>query len=313
MNITVIVPTYNRLDFLKEALGSILNQELKPAEVIVGDDSTNDETESWALSMVDSYPIDLIYERNRPSLGQSANVANLINKSSSEYTLLLHDDDIILENALLDLKNAIDCMPEIDVVFGKQHPMSPGGAILANESNLFNGGFNRTSLYADRALDPIDVTLRQQLPSNSFLVRTELAQAVGYGEEEVAGDAVDFHFSLKLSSAGAKFRFIDRFVSGYRKSPQSVSTSRSYDAGYMSFKLVSEMPDTIGGNAKKEFLTRTSPVAIAQALNTGRFDDAFSIYFSAHHARKIFTLGGARRFMRLSLSVPSMLFLRYLK
>lgn len=43
--VTVIIPIFNRLEYFKLALESALNQTYKKIEVIVSDNSTNDETE----------------------------------------------------------------------------------------------------------------------------------------------------------------------------------------------------------------------------------------------------------------------------
>lgn len=43
--VSVLIPTYNRPHYFKEALDSVINQTYRNIEIIIGDDSTNNETE----------------------------------------------------------------------------------------------------------------------------------------------------------------------------------------------------------------------------------------------------------------------------
>jgi glycosyltransferase involved in cell wall biosynthesis len=45
MTISVVIPTYQRVDFLKECIESVLAQTLLPDEIIIGDDSNDFDTE----------------------------------------------------------------------------------------------------------------------------------------------------------------------------------------------------------------------------------------------------------------------------
>lgn len=57
MNISVIIPTYNRRELLLRAISSVQNQSLKPKEIIVIDDGSTDGTE-------DLFPMDgVIYKK----------------------------------------------------------------------------------------------------------------------------------------------------------------------------------------------------------------------------------------------------------
>ena len=47
-NITVIVPTFNRASMLRQCIDSLLNQTIKPIEIIVVDDGSTDATAALA-------------------------------------------------------------------------------------------------------------------------------------------------------------------------------------------------------------------------------------------------------------------------
>ena len=52
--VTILIPTYNRPQYLKFALESVLNQTYQNLEIVISDNSPNDETESMLQSFSDS-------------------------------------------------------------------------------------------------------------------------------------------------------------------------------------------------------------------------------------------------------------------
>lgn len=87
MNITVIIPTYNRYDVLKRALNSVLQQSYPPYEIIIVDDGSSDET---ALIKEEFPEIKYIYKEN----GGVSSARNLgIKNAVSEWIAFLDSDD----------------------------------------------------------------------------------------------------------------------------------------------------------------------------------------------------------------------------
>ena len=297
--ITIIIPTYKRLSYLKIAVESCLQQSLLPERIIIGDDSPDDETENWVGNFSPLKDVIIEYYHNRPSLKQANNVEFLIQKVETELLLLLHDDDFLLPVALESLYQVFDEQVGIDVAFGKQYIVSANGEIDYKASEELNLAFFRNPSYHLQELLPLDVALRQQLPSNSFLMKTEMAKSVHYNFEEEARDAVDFLFCLNLAKAGVKFMFTDIHVSGYRITSDSINSVGN--PGYYSYKLVNEL-EVVGETLteqKRDFLITKAPVAILQALNMKLKKEAWTIYFSEHHRGRIFSLGGIKRGLKL--------------
>ena len=95
-NISVIIPTYNRAHLIKDSVSSVLSQTLKPAETIVIDDGSTDETwpilKNLGFSASDNKKNTLryIYKENG-GVSSARNVG--IELASSEYIALLDSDD----------------------------------------------------------------------------------------------------------------------------------------------------------------------------------------------------------------------------
>jgi glycosyltransferase involved in cell wall biosynthesis len=87
MNISVIIPTYNRAKFLHQTLDAVFHQSFKIDEIIVIDDGSTDDTKK----VLEKYPIKYIYQENK---GVSSARNRGINEVKNEWICFLDSDDI---------------------------------------------------------------------------------------------------------------------------------------------------------------------------------------------------------------------------
>ncbi|QEN05123.1 glycosyltransferase family 2 protein [Thiospirochaeta perfilievii] len=88
MDISVIIPTYNRAQMLKKALESVLNQAYKAKEIIVVDDGSTDNT-------AEIFPIDGVLYKYIEHSGFPGRVRNIgVELSKYDYIAFLDSDDI---------------------------------------------------------------------------------------------------------------------------------------------------------------------------------------------------------------------------
>ncbi|GLI08708.1 glycosyl transferase family 2 [Paenibacillus tyrfis] len=91
--VSVLIPTYNRPQYFEQALTSVLQQTYKNIEIIVSDDSTNDDT----LKLLEPYLKEhshIHYYKNEKNLGQFENDLKCMELASGEYINFLMDDDL---------------------------------------------------------------------------------------------------------------------------------------------------------------------------------------------------------------------------
>jgi|GEM_PF-1109319 glycosyltransferase involved in cell wall biosynthesis/polysaccharide pyruvyl transferase WcaK-like protein len=103
--VSVIVPTYNRPDMLKEALTSVLSQTYQNFEVIVVNDAGDD-----VKDVIDSLNKEgkIIYLQHKENRGLSAARNTGIKAAKGKYIAYLDDDDIYYPNHLETLVNFLE-------------------------------------------------------------------------------------------------------------------------------------------------------------------------------------------------------------
>mgnify|MGYP001362932843 FL=1 len=88
MNISVVIPSYNRKEFLKRSIDSAINQTKKPLEIIVVDDGSTDGTEAMIKSDYDF--VKFIKQKNK-GVSAARNIG--IKVSIGEWICFLDSDD----------------------------------------------------------------------------------------------------------------------------------------------------------------------------------------------------------------------------
>ncbi|KEK24797.1 glycosyltransferase family 2 protein [Bacillus gaemokensis] len=92
--VSILIPTFNRPHYLQIALESALAQTYSNIEIIIGDDSTNDETETLLRTQYLPNYDNITYIRNASTLGQFHNDLMLLERANGVYVNYLMDDDL---------------------------------------------------------------------------------------------------------------------------------------------------------------------------------------------------------------------------
>lgn len=95
---SIIIPTYNNLQLFKYALESVLKQKEASFEIIVTDDSTNNDIELYCSQIKDSR---IIYVHNKPSKGAIANWNSGLSLVKGENVIVLHHDESFISDDFL--------------------------------------------------------------------------------------------------------------------------------------------------------------------------------------------------------------------
>ncbi|WP_261928229.1 glycosyltransferase family 2 protein, partial [Vibrio aestuarianus] len=91
--VTIIIPTYNAANFIRESLLSIVNQTWENIEIIIGDNASTDDTESRIEDIIKEHK-HIVYIKNKENVGYSKNCNDLMKMSKGKYISIFHSDDI---------------------------------------------------------------------------------------------------------------------------------------------------------------------------------------------------------------------------
>jgi glycosyltransferase involved in cell wall biosynthesis len=191
--ISVVIPTYQRVESCRRAVSSVLEQELPALEVLVCDDGSTDGTQDALESWARDEPR-LVYLRTPRNHGAPAATRNLgLRKARGEWVAFLDDDDRWLPAKLRVQGEAISS-GRYDVV-ASDATRSSGGAYFGLE----------------RAVEP---DRRELLRHNPIITSTAIARRdalIGAGgfTDSAMGMPIrgveDYGLWLSLAYAGARF------------------------------------------------------------------------------------------------------------
>ena len=107
MDISVIIPTHNRARLLARALRSVLDQTLKPREVIVVDDGSDDHTRELVS---ENYPECRYLSQSNRGVSSARNRG--IAEATGEWLAFLDSDDEWLPGKLAAQRDALEQAPD---------------------------------------------------------------------------------------------------------------------------------------------------------------------------------------------------------
>ena len=192
MKISVIIPTFNRLDLLKRAIDSVLNQSIKPYDIIVVDDGSIDDTSEMIQHKYKS--INLIQQKNS---GVSAARNNGIKNAQGDWIALLDSDDEWEKNKLEEQVNNLTDNPKYEFCHTNEIWIRNGIRVNQKKRHKKYGGF-----IFDKCLDICRIS-----PS-SVLFNKNILNHVGWFDDKLPV-CEDYDLWLRIT-AEYEILFIDK-------------------------------------------------------------------------------------------------------
>ncbi len=172
--ISVIIPTFDRLPMLREAVQSVRQQTLDAWELLVVDDGSTDGTSAWLRAQPDVRALSLPSRRG-PSAARNLGAAH----ARGEYLAFLDSDDLFLPDKLQLQLTVLESDPDAPLCHGDEIWMRGGKELKQKKKHEKKGG----SIFA-HCLPMCRIS-----PSASVIQRRCFEQLGGFDEQlEVAED-----------------------------------------------------------------------------------------------------------------------------
>jgi glycosyltransferase involved in cell wall biosynthesis len=233
-SVSVVIPCFNQAHYLGEAIESALAQTLRPAELIVVDDGSDDNS----FEVAGRYPVVV---RQRQSHRGVASARNAGTAASSEDLLVFLDaDDRLLPRALEIGAEALSARPQVAFVAGASRDIGVDGA--DSPATL------RQPLVSDdhylRLLESCFIW-----SGSSIVFRREAIEAVGgFDERLAAGD--DYDLYLRLARRFAVYCH-DEVVTEYRR--HGANTTRDSSVVLKSqLRVLARQRKSVGDDRERE-------------------------------------------------------------
>jgi glycosyltransferase involved in cell wall biosynthesis len=128
--VSVIIPTRNRTELLRDAIISVLEQTYQDFEIIVVDDASVDDGSERVVSSFGDHRI-RYYRHNRARGGSAARNTGILN-STGDFLAFLDDDDVWLPEKLSrQMEILLASMPDVGAVYtGRMTVERTSGKVL---------------------------------------------------------------------------------------------------------------------------------------------------------------------------------------
>jgi glycosyltransferase involved in cell wall biosynthesis len=212
--IDIVIPTYNRSNYLKSAIDSVLKQTCQEFDLYILDNCSNDNTRE----VVESFSSDKIkYIVNESNLGMVGNWNRALETGNNDLLNIFHDDDMLEPDFVSKVLDFYD--KHSDVIF-----LHTAVTIIDNENkkikqqvsnySIIMSGLDFFILYLKKGvcvICPSVVIDRSKIPSNVYF-------------DTSLPFTADLNFWIRISKFGM-VGYINERLLRYRRHEESTSAS----------------------------------------------------------------------------------------
>jgi glycosyltransferase involved in cell wall biosynthesis len=221
---SVMIPVYNCLSYLQEALESVLAQApgMEHMQIAVIDDCSTDGDVLALVQRIGKNRVE--YFRQEKNVGSLRNFETCLNRSIGHWVHILHGDDLVIEGFYLEIEMLFQKYPEAGAAFTRaiiKHSKNEK-AVYIGKPILKEAGIIKDFLFK--------IAERNQLETPCIVVKRSVYEQLGgffavhYGEDWEMWTRIAAKFPIAYSP---KCLACYRYLSGASITHQSIETAQN--------------------------------------------------------------------------------------
>tara|TARA_R110000868_G_scaffold350166_2_gene611412 strand:+ start:3014 stop:3907 length:894 start_codon:yes stop_codon:yes gene_type:complete len=212
--VSVVIPTYNRPDYLAITLNSVINQTYKNIEIIVIDDGTLGTENKQICNKLPNVKYIKIENSGGPATPRNIGIS----KSKGKYIGFVDDDDIWLSHKIETQVNILEKYDDFGLVHGCCNVMDENGIITGE---IVGRPGNNSVKHGNVLMRMIgNWTLMMPTP----LIRKTIINEVGLFNEKIPPALEDVEYWSRCAFH-TKFYYLDQPLVNYRQHTNNISTN----------------------------------------------------------------------------------------
>ena len=238
--VSVIIPTYNRSQWIVDAMNSVYSQTYRPIELLIVDDGSTDDTkdvvEQWQQSIKDNdFSFSYFFQENKGGC-VARNLG--LTESQGEFIQFLDSDDVLAPSKIRDQVNFFSTCGGYSVLYGPWR--------------FFKDTQNYIEIHDVHSRGDEENALKNWLggwfvPPHSLLWRRSDIAQTGPWDESLAADQ-DGDFAMRFLLNGGKLVFCPTAWVYYRlheKADSSVGASSSRKAFESRYRVICRIEEAL--------------------------------------------------------------------
>ncbi len=224
--VSVIIPTYNRPAYLKEAIDSALQQTYQNIEIIVVDDGSPVSDENQKIVEFFQDPR-IIFRRNGTNLGLTKSFASAIKQAQGHYIASLNDDDMWNKDFLAKLVPPLEDNPDLALAFCDHYVIDEIGAINYPETEKATQRCHRDRLQEGvyQPFCKVAIVESAVAPACAAVIRKDVDDLANIPSE--VNPFFDLYLNYLCCRSGKGAYYCPERLTGYRVHSKSYTQSYS--------------------------------------------------------------------------------------